>query len=729
MSELRPLTAADKDFVKNLMAKMTLAEKVGQLHMPSRINAVADHEMIANGMVGATLYASGATAGNERDQGVRREAVDSVQRVAMSSRHGIPLLVGRDVIHGHRTVFPIPTGQAAALDEELVYDQARRAALEAVAEGINWTFAPMLDLVDDARWGRVAESYGESPLVLSRLGTAAVRGFQSVGCLTACGKHYVGYGLARGGRDYAAAEIGQTSLRNMHLRPFKAAVDAGVGTIMAAFCAVDGLPMHANRHLIRDVLKGEWGFEGAVVADWDGIGELVHHGLASDLREAAKLAINAGVDIDMVTGAYLTHLVELVESGEVPVELVDEACARVLGLKVRLGLFDPENPALPGNADSLPGIEQTHHLDRDLARRGAYGAFVELKNDGVLPLIRHSGEASKGGGPEGIPNPGEGGVVKPGLVVLTGPYVNEQDALLGTWTLDGDPAEVTQIGKALKERIPTAIVDDGRFSDLTILRAREAETVIAVVGEHAARSGEDRSLATIDLPVGQLEYLQALSRVANKLVVVVFAGRPLNLAPVLPLANALIWAYHPGIEAGPALVDILLGDATASGRLPMTFAHTTGALPISHMEHRTGRPTLEAPLGAGRYQDVPSLPLVPFGTGHTDLVYGPLSVVSQTEDGVRVQLSVTNTANNTVREPVLLFYRDPVSAISRPIRELVDFQLATVAPGATELVTFALPTSAFGYYDYSVDYRVDNGEIELTAGWPRPDATSVTVTV
>ncbi|MCW5951533.1 MAG: beta-glucosidase, partial [Propionibacteriaceae bacterium] len=327
--------------VDALLAELILAELVGQLHQPANVDVERDAALLAAGGIGSTLHASGATAGNVSDEGVSRTQVDRVQRAAMgSSRLGIPLLIARDVIHGHRTVAPIPLALGATFDEQLVHDLAARAALEAAADGITWTFAPMLDLVDDPRWGRVAESFGESPLLTARLGGAAVRGFQTSGRVAACAKHYAGYGLSRGGRDYARVDVGEIALRNRHLVPFRAAVRAGVGTVMAAFCDVDGIPMHSHRHLLREVLKGEWGFDGVVVADWNGIGELVEHGVAVDLRDAARQAIEAGVDVDMVSGAYAAHLAELVESGVVERALVEDAARRVLRLKVRLGLLD-----------------------------------------------------------------------------------------------------------------------------------------------------------------------------------------------------------------------------------------------------------------------------------------------------------------------------------------------------------------------------------------------------
>jgi beta-glucosidase len=331
--------------VESLLAEMTLAEKVGQTHQIHNLDPSLDHELIGSGGIGSSLIASGATAGNERDQGVRVCAVNAAQRIAVhESRLGIPLLFGRDVIHGHRTVFPIPLGLAAAWDEDLVRRSARVAAAEASADGVTWTFAPMLDISEEPRWGRVAESLGEAPVLAGRLGAAMVSGFQGErpgdpGTVAACAKHFVGYGLVGGGRDYETVQVGENTLRNLHLRPFRDAVRAGCATVMAAFTDVDGVPMHAHRRLLREVLKDEWGFDGVVVADWDGIGQLVNQGVATDLRDAAAQAIAAGVDIDMVSGAYAAHLGELVEAGQVPLDLVDDAARRVIGKR-------PRNPRL-----------------------------------------------------------------------------------------------------------------------------------------------------------------------------------------------------------------------------------------------------------------------------------------------------------------------------------------------------------------------------------------------
>jgi len=716
--------------VEALLSEMTLAEKVGQTHQVANVEPMADVELLRRGSIGSSLIASGATAGNERDVGIQVSTLDAAQRIAVEeSRLGIPLLFGRDVIHGHRTVFPIPLGLAATWDEDLVFRTAQVAAAEASLDGVAWTFAPMLDISEEPRWGRVAESLGEAPVLAGRLGGAMVRGFQGddslgePGTVAACAKHFVGYGMVEGGRDYGTVHVGENTLRNVHLRPFRDAVDAGCATVMAAFTDVDGVPMHAHRRLLREVLKGEWGFDGVVVADWDGVGQLVHQGVASDLRDAAAQAITAGVDIDMVSGAYSAHLVGLVEAGQVPLDLVDDAARRILRLKLRLGLFErpyvgSTTPAtVPGEASQSvapevlaawsdaetpdPGVAA-----RALARDAAASSFVLLSNIGTLPLA---------------PNPGR--------VLLTGPFAEEGEALLGTWSLDGRGEDVASPASAIRARLQdNAIVDDGRFSDRTMHLVRQADVTVALVGEHPSRSGEANSVTDIGLPAGQLDVLRAIAAIGKPLVVVVFTGRPLDLGEVMDLADAVLIAWHPGVEAGPALIDTLFGDRSPGGRLPMTFPRSVGHVPSSSLARPTGRPIEAAddPVH-GRYLDALVVPRFPFGWGltYTTFSYGPLRLsaleMSLGGGSIEVSVDVTNSGSRLGREVVQLYLRDLVADVTRPLRELADWVSLELAAGETGTATFTVTPAQLSYFDRTMTLRVDPGEALVTVG---PDASS-----
>ncbi len=701
--------------VEALLVEMTLAEKVGQTHQVANVDPFADQALIRSGGIGSSLLASGATAGNERDAGVRASVIDAAQRIAVEeSRLGIPLLFGRDVIHGYRTVFPIPLGLAAAWDEDLVFRTARLAAAEASLDGVAWTFAPMLDISEEPRWGRVAESLGEAPVLAGRLGAAMVRGFQGdglgdagsgdytrgVGTIAACAKHFVGYGLVAGGRDYETVQVGENTLRNLHLRPFRVAVDAGCATVMAAFTDVDGVPMHAHRRLLREVLKGEWGFDGVVVADWDGVGQLVNQGVATDLRHAAAQAIVAGVDIDMVSGAYCAHLAELVESGDVSLDLVDDAARRIIRLKIRQGLF--ERPYV-GVTTSAPTLRPE---SRALAREAAAASFVLLTNNGTLPLT---------------PNPGR--------VLLTGPFVDEGEALFGTWTLDGRVEDVTSPAVAIRDRLQdNAIVDDGRFSDRTLHLVRQTDVTVALVGEHPSRSGEAHSVADIGLPAGQLQVLRTIAAIGKPLVVVVFTGRPLDLVEVLDLADAVLIAWHPGVEAGPALMETLFGDRAPGGRLPMTFPRSGGHLPSSTHARPTGRPIAAAddPV-MGRYLDALVVPRLPFGSGltYTTFSYGSVRFSShempRCGGSIQVSVDVTNSGPRPGREVVQLYLRDVVADVTRPLLELADWVSLELEPGATGTATFDVTPARLSYYDRTMNLHIDPGEAVVTVG---PDASS-----
>jgi len=714
-----------------LLAEMTLADKVAQTHQVANIDPEADAEQLRAGRISSSLYASGATAGNERDAGVLVGNIDAAQRHAVEgSRLGIPVLFGRDVIHGHRTVCPIPLGLAASFDPALVEEVATVAAREATVDGVAWTFAPMVDLSEEPRWGRVAESLGETPVLSGRLAAALVRGFQGDDPsdperLAACAKHFAGYGLAAGGRDYDTVSVGENTLRNLHLRPFKHAVDAGVLTLMAAFNDVDGTPMHAHEHLIRGVLKGEWGWDGMVVADWNGVGQLVNQGVATDLREAAALAIRAGVDLDMCGGAYLAHLEELVESGEVELALVDDAVRRVLRVKFRLGLFERPYAARPGAANAPTPAT------RAVALRAAQAAHVLVKNDGVLPL--DGSQPADGSEP---PDGNERAAGTAGSVLLSGAFVDEGEALLGTWTLDGRGDDVVSPGAALRERLGDRVtVSDGRFSDVTLQQVRRADTTVLLLGEHPSRSGEAQSVTDIGLPHGQLDVLRAVAGLGKPLVAVVYTGRPLDLGAVLDLADAVVVVWHPGVEAGNALASILLGDVEPHGRLPMTFPLTTGHIPTSTHQRPTGR-LIRADVDRreGRYIDALTYPRLPFGHGLSystvDYSAPTVSSTSVAPDGsLTLSVTVTNTGARRCRETVQLYVSDPVAEVTRPLVELTDWRLVDLAPGESREVAFDVSAEQFAYAGRDHTFRVDDGEVVLSTGPDSARLQPVSLTV
>jgi beta-glucosidase len=569
----------------------------------------------------------------------------------------------------------------------------------------------------------VAESLGEAPVLAGRLGAAMVRGFQrdqrggdgtgGFGTVAACAKHFVGYGLVGGGRDYETVHVGENTLRNVHLRPFQVAVEAGCATVMAAFTDVDGVPMHAHSRLLREVLKGEWGFDGVVVADWDGVGQLVNQGVATDLREAAAQAISAGVDVDMVSGAYTTHLADLVESGQVPLDLVDDAARRVIRLKIRQGLFErPYMGLMPPTAvDAKASAPTLRPADRALAREAAAASFVLLTNKGTgdvraLPLAAN-----------------------PGRVLLTGPFVDEGAALLGTWTLDGRGEDVASPAAAIRDRLlDNAVVDDGRFSDRTLHLVRETDITVALVGEHPSRSGEANSVSNLALPAGQLEVLRSIASIGKPLVVVVFTGRPLDLGEVLDLADAVLIGWHPGVEAGPALMETLFGERAPGGRLPMTFPRSVGHLPSSSLARPTGRPIDAADDSvSGRYLDALVTPPLAFGFGltYTTFTYGPIRLSANTMPlhggSIEVSVDVTNVGTRPGREVVQLYLRDVVADVTRPLLELADWASLVLDPGTTGTATFTVTPAQLCYYDRSMAMRIDPGEAVVTVG---PDASS-----
>ena len=687
--------------VEGLVARMTLEEKVGQLNQVSGPGGVpADlAAAVARGDVGSIL--------NEVDVAV----VNELQRIALEeSRLGIPLLFGRDVIHGFATIFPIPLGQAASFDPELVRECAEVAAREAAASGIRWTFAPMVDIGRDARWGRVAECLGEDPHLSSVLARAMVQGFQGddpsgPGRLGTCVKHFAGYGACEAGRDYDYTSIPEIELREVHLPPFKAALDAGVLSFMASFSDLNGVPASANRHLMTGILRDEWGFEGLVVSDWRSIPELTDHGIAEDERDAARLAADAGIDVDLAGGAYASHLADLVRAGEVPETRLDVMVTRVLRMKERLGLF--ERPETDPRLLPVPG--RPEHLAA--ARRAAIRCTVLLRNEGdLLPLA-----------PEAL-----------GSVAVLGPLADDPIEQLGTWAFDGDPGLSVTPLQAIREALAPAGTEVAWVPGLESTRSRErsgldeavraaaaSDVALLFLGEEAILSGEAHSRADIRLPGAQEELVRRVAATGTPVVLVLMAGRPLALEGTAELADAVLYAWHPGSMAGPALADLLFGRAVPSGKLPMSLPRVSGQVPIYHARRNSGRPA-----GPDRYihlDDFPRhahqtsggntcahldagyTPLFPFGFGlsYTRFVYRDIRVDRPTVPlggRVRIEATVWNAGSLPAEEVVQLYVRDLVGSVTRPVRELKGFHRVLLAPGECRRVAFDLHTDDLAFH-------------------------------
>ncbi len=670
--------------INQLLSQMTLEEKVGQTNQVMQLTTETLDD-VRQGRVGSSIFAGSAWAGKDLPPGAETEMSNAYQRAAVQeSRLGIPLLLGRDVIHGHRTVFPIPLGQAAAWDPDLVEQAAAVAAREAAPQGIKWFFTPMLDIARDPRWGRIAEGFGEDPYLGSRNAAAAVRGYQGDDMarpdkVAACAKHYAGYGLAEGGRDYDRAEVSMRQMRDVYLPPFHAAVRAGVATIMSGFHDLNGIPVAANRHMLTEILREEWGFQGFVVSDWNAVMELIQHGVAGSAAEAAAKSLWAGVDMDMVSQAYAHNLAGLVQSGRVPVEMLDEAVRRILRVKLLTGLF--ENPFQdPERARSV--LLTPEH--RQVARRLAQESIVLLKNGHpgapVLPFDENVRS-----------------------IAVFGPLAYAQSELFGAWTLDGRAEDVTSIAEAIRQAASanTRVHLPGTAPDQAIHRARSADVAVIVVGEHPARSGEASSVTSLELPAGQRELIAAAHDNGLRIVLVVLAGRPLAITREVELADAVLYAWHPGVEGGGAVADLLFGRANPSGKLPVTFPRATGQVPIYYSRKNTGRPTQSDIFSTG-YIDLPFSPLFPFGFGmsYTTFHYHDLHVATP-----RVSLSgraefsaaITNQGPRAGDEIVQLYVRDLVGAVSRPVKELKGFQRVSLAPGETRRVMFSLPAEELAF--------------------------------
>lgn len=710
-------SGAIEERVERVLALMTLDEKIGQLCQISvGGETLPDHVAadIRHGRVGSVFYTGSAKQ--------TREA----QRIALEeSRLGIPLLSPRDVVHGFRTVFPIPLGQAASWNPELIEQAASVAAREARAEGVNWTFAPMLDISRDARWGRIAESPGEDPLLAAAFARACVRGYQRGGKdwrgIAACGKHFVAYGLSEGGRDYNRVQVAQGELLSVYMRPFEAAADAGCMTMMTGFNTINGVPATANASLVRGVLKHDWGFDGLVVSDWSSVLELIDHGFATDRKEAALLAFGAGVDMEMATSTFRENLRSLLDEGQMEAALIDDAVRRILRVKLQVALPTPGDRPADGDEPSKPTAESLA-----LAEELATQSIVLLKNDGLLPLA-----------PADLKR-----------IAVIGPLADAARDQLGCWMLDGRESEARTPLAAIRDAVgPQVQVDyvqalDSPIDDQTekldaaAQAAAQADVALVFVGESWWMNGEARSRVNLDLSGAQSRLLRRVAQTGTPTVLVCLAGRPLTIGREVALSDAAFYAWHPGTMGGAALANLLVGRASPSGKLPVTFPKHVGQSPVYYNHPATGRPALAgttALIGSGRldypeeqkyrshYIDSDPFPLFPFGYGlaYTTFEYGTTELsTDEIAPGQTLTLRtrLSNTGERSGEEVAQLYVADVAGRLVRPVRELKAFRRVKLSAGESTVVEFQLSTDELAYYDNEGRRVLEPGEFRVAVG-------------
>lgn len=708
--------------VEALLKRMTLEEKIAQMN---QVNYLGNEEAAREAVrAGAGSVLNPIAFANVPLPDVK--AVNELQRIAIEeTRLGIPIITGRDVIHGFRTIMPIPLGQAASFNPELVKQGARVAAKEARASGVHVTFAPMLDISRDPRWGRIAESFGEDTYLTSVMGEAMVKGFQTDNLKdsTAVGatvKHFIGYGAAEGGRDYNSTSLTPLTLRNVYMPPFKKAVEAGAVSVMNSFNDNDGIPMTGNKYLLRDVLRDEWGFKGFVVTDWNSAGEMLQHGFAKDSADVARIAVNAGVDLEMNSATFVNNLKTLVETGQVSEKDIDDAVRNILRVKFEMGLF--EHPYFDEQTMKKLYLCPEHLA---VAHESAVESAVLLKNEGnILPF----GKAVK-------------------KIAIIGPMAHQPHEQLGTWTLDGSRRAVVTPLKAFQDDKSYEVLyesglkysrdrDRSNFAKVkqTVLAA---DVAVVFVGEEAQLSGEAHSLANLDLVGAQTELLAAVKSTGKPVVMVVMTGRPLTIGKNLKDADAVFYCFHPGTMGGSAIHDLLTGKANPSGKLPVTFVEEVGQIPLYYNHNNTGRPSkpitksilydipqydLQNSAGyVSMYLDAPTEPLFPFGYGlsYSRFTYSDLqlSAAVMTMDGnITASVKVTNDSTVDGTEIVQLYIRDKVGSIVRPVKELKGFRRVPLKGGESRQVEFTLSPDDLAFYGIDHTYKAEPGEFELWIG-------------
>lgn len=700
--------------VNMLLKQMTLEEKIGQMNQLHIENSQRVKAEIRKGHVGSVMSV------------VDPKSVNELQRIAVKeSRLHIPLLIARDVIHGFKTIFPIPLGQAATFNPEIVEEGAKMAAIEATAAGIRWTFAPMIDIAHDPRWGRIAESFGEDPLLSSTMGVAMIHGFQgkslsSATSMAACAKHFAGYGATEGGRDYNSTFISERLYRNLYLRPFEAAVAEGVATLMTSFNDNDGVPSSGNSFLLKRILRNEWNFKGFVVSDWASVSEMVKHGFCADDKEAAMKAVNAGLDMEMVSETYMNYLPQLIAEKKVSMEVIDNAVCNILRIKFQMGLF--EQPYCSDLREKV--FYNSHHLE--IAKLSAEQSVVLLKNEKqTLPFKNN---------------------VKTILVV--GPMANAPHEQLGTWVFDGEDSHTVTPLKALQQNygdkvkiLYEPVLGYSRDTSCTqiphaVQLATQADAIIAFVGEESILSGEAHCLTNLNLQGAQSTLIKALAQVGKPLVTVIMAGRPLTIENEVKFSGAVLYAWHPGTMGGPAIADLLFGKAVPSGKLPVTFPKTVGQIPIYYNHNNTGRPASgnelkidRIPVGADQtslgntsfYLDAGTEPLFPFGYGlsYTTFNYSGLKLSSkklQRNDKLTVSFDLENTGNYEGDEVAQLYIQDVSASITRPVKELKQFRRVFLRPHEKKHVIFEIKTTDLEFWGIDTKRVLEAGQFNLWVG-------------
>lgn len=699
--------------VETLLHKMTLEEKLGQMNQLSPWDFEDLAKRVRKGEVGSILNV------------VNPEEVNKIQKIAVEeSRLGIPLIISRDVIHGYKTIFPIPLGQAATFNPEIAEQGARIAAIEASADGIRWTFAPMIDVARDPRWGRIAESCGEDPYLNAIMGTAMIKGYQGDSlndptAIAACAKHFVAYGAAEGGRDYNSTFIPERVLRNVYLPPFKAAADAGCATFMTSFNDNDGVPSTANSFVLKDVLRKEWKYDGMVVTDWASALEMVNHGFCTDGKDAAEKSVNAGVDMEMVSETFIQNLKQSIAENKVSIETIDNAVRNILRLKFRLGLFDNPYVVTPQTVKYAEKHLQT-------AKTAAEQSVILLKNENqTLPFTD-----------------------KIKTLAVIGPMADAPYEQMGTWVFDGEKEHTQTPLTAIKEMYGNKVkvifekgLEYSRDKNTAgiaraVSTARQADAVVVFVGEESILSGEAHSLANLNLQGAQSLLIKELAATGKPVVTVVMAGRQLVIADEVKVSDAMLYSFHPGTMGGPAIADILFGKVNPSGKTPVTFPRMSGQVPIYYAQHKTGRPANptemlidEIPVEAGQtsvgcrsfYLDAGNSPLFPFGYGlsYTTFEYSNLSLASDkltAQDTLSISFTLKNTGKYDGTEVVQLYVQDKVGSVTRPVKELKRFLRVTLKAGESTQVSLSLPVSELAFWGYDMNYTVEPGDFTLWVG-------------